>query len=196
MSRAAPVIAYQRWAKNMKKGDRRAENCRTLFTIHGHTRGGAGGKLPTKEYIAWAGMNNRCFNPNWDHYDRYGGRGITVCAEWRHDFEAFLAYVGPAPSKRHSIDRWPDRDGDYKPGNVRWTTAQQQARNRDTSVVVQYNGERMLLMEACEKTGLAPTTVRQRKHMGWPEEDWFIPLLRLRRKNTAGGSESCTIQQS
>ncbi len=195
MSRVAPEIAYQHWAKNMKKGDRRAENCRTLFTTHGHTRG----RTRSQEYQTWISMNQRCFDPNWDHYDRYGGRGITVCDEWRHDFEAFLAHIGPAPSKRHSIDRWPDKDGNYEPGNVRWASKKEQARNRDTTLFVQYNGERMLLLEACDRSGIAPNTARQRKHTGWPEKDWFIPLLRPRRKNAgvpAGGSESCTIQQS
>ena len=62
-------------------------------------------------------------------FHRYGGRGITVAAEWRHDFAAFYAHVGPRPGPEYSIDRI-DVNGNYEPGNVRWATRLQQARNK------------------------------------------------------------------
>lgn len=80
----------------------------------------------------WRGMKERCENPNHAAYDNYGGRGIKVCPEW-HDFAVFAAYVeqhlGPRPDGM-TIDRWPDGDGDYRPGNVRWATRAEQQRNR------------------------------------------------------------------
>jgi len=63
----------------------------------------------------------------------YGGRGIKVCAAWRHNFPAFLACVGRRPSRTHSIDRI-NNDGNYKPGNVRWATKQEQTDNRRKQV--------------------------------------------------------------
>ena len=83
----------------------------------------------TKEYRAWAGMKDRCYNSNHIYYHRYGGRGIKICERWLNNFEAFLADVGPAPSSEHSIDRI-NNDGNYEPGNVKWSTVFEQNHNR------------------------------------------------------------------
>lgn len=96
---------------------------------HGHALGS--GKSP--EYRCWRWVMARCYNRKSRNYPRYGARGIRVCPEWRRDFLAFFAHVGPRPSPQHSLDRFPDNDGNYEPGNVRWATAEEQARNRSTS---------------------------------------------------------------
>jgi hypothetical protein len=86
------------------------------------------GMSKTPEYLAWCCMKNRCFKPQDKQYPNYGGRGIRVCDEWRNSFEAFFDHVGPRPSSDHSIDRI-NNDGNYEPGNVRWATPEEQARN-------------------------------------------------------------------
>lgn len=74
-------------------------------------------------------MRNRCNNPNASNYDRYGGRGITVCERWNRSFVDFLADVVPRPSLKYSLDRI-NVNGNYEPGNVRWATASEQALNQ------------------------------------------------------------------
>ena len=75
-------------------------------------------KKKTVEYNAWAHMNRRCYDVNNKDYNNYGGRGIIVYAEWRKSYAAFLAYVKRRPTPKHSLDRYPDPNGNYEPGNV------------------------------------------------------------------------------
>jgi hypothetical protein len=75
-------------------------------------------------------MIQRCEQPTHIGYKDYGGRGITVCKRWRESYAAFLADMGRKPSLKHSIDRYPDNDGDYEPGNCRWATAKEQSANQ------------------------------------------------------------------
>lgn len=82
-----------------------------------------------KEYRAWKAMKNRCYNPNYQHYHRYGGRGITVCDEWLNDFEKFFSDLGKAPTKKHQLDRI-DNNKSYSPNNCRWVTPKENCNNR------------------------------------------------------------------
>lgn len=82
------------------------------------------------EYKAWWNAKDRCYNTNNANYHHYGGRGITMWWVWRSDFYAFYMYIGPRPSPEHSLDRYPNNDGDYVPGNVRWATVDEQNSNR------------------------------------------------------------------
>ena len=90
-------------------------------------------KYPT-EYNIWVTMNQRCYNKNTVDYPRYGGRGITVCRRWRHDFLYFLEDVGFRPYTYMSLDR-KNNDGNYEPENCRWATPIQQANNRSTTLL-------------------------------------------------------------
>ena len=134
-------------------------------------------KSRTKIYNVWQGMKARCLNPNDKSYPRYGGRGITICAEWKDDFQTFFDYVSSLEhfgEDGYSLDRI-NNDGDYKPDNVKWSTRQEQACNRRSNVVVEYQGEKMLLSEAAEKSGVNISTLRYRLQAGESGEELFRP---------------------
>ena len=87
-----------------------------------------GGK-DTPEYRSWKHAKGRCYDVNEIGYKYWGGRGITMAPEWLHDFAAFLSRIGLKPTPKHSLDRI-DVNGHYVPGNVRWATPLEQARNK------------------------------------------------------------------
>jgi hypothetical protein len=109
----------------------------------------------------WHAMKRRCDNPKDVAYERYGGRGITVCQRWRDSFEAFFADMGYRPTDQHSIDRI-DGNGNYEPDNCRWATAEVQHRNRSNAVIV----DGITLEEFARQHGVSPMTLRSRMSQG------------------------------
>jgi hypothetical protein len=105
--------------KTKSCGHLRVTNVRKANTRHGSTL--------TPEYVAYNSAKNRCQNPKNVAYYRYGGAGITFGFT---NYEHFHEVMGPRPSNKYSLDRWPNPRGNYEPGNVRWATKEQQARNR------------------------------------------------------------------
>lgn len=125
------------------------------------------GMWNSPEYIAWAQMIQRCHNSRSNSFSNYGARGISVCDKWRESFIDFLADVGIRPTKNHSIDRYPDNDGNYEPGNVRWATRRQQQRNTRYSKRVIYNGKPSCITDLAERAGVNRSLVYSRLKQGW-----------------------------
>ncbi len=101
-----------------------------VFTTHGATRA----RSMTPEYRTWISMRRRCRKIKDQDYRNYGGRGIAVCQRWL-SFDAFFADMGQRPSPLHSLDRI-NNDGNYEPGNCRWSTMKEQIANRRTTVLI------------------------------------------------------------
>lgn len=87
------------------------------------------GMTGSRTMSSWANMKQRCSNPKAINFSYYGGRGIRVCERWTASFSDFLADMGERPDDT-TLDRYPNKDGDYEPGNCRWATQQEQADNR------------------------------------------------------------------
>lgn len=116
---------------NLKSGG--STTCGCGHTKHGHSANGE--TSPT--FKTWHSMLGRCLDKKNKNYHRYGGRGVTVCAEWL-SFSAFLADMGERPDGR-SLDRM-DNDGGYFKDNCRWATSAEQARNKSTNRHVTVGG--------------------------------------------------------
>jgi len=114
-------------------------------------------------------MHDRCTNENAHQYPNYGGRGIRVCERWQK-FENFLDDMGHRPSSRHSIDRWPNVNGNYEPSNCRWATWTQQANNKRNTVMVTYNGETLPASTWSRRLGGNRNMVAKRIKDGWSIE--------------------------
>lgn len=125
------------------------------------------GMCYTPEYRTWQDMLNRCSKPNRDSYKYYGGRGIKVCERW-HKFENFIADMGRRPHGQYSIDRYPNNNGNYEPGNCRWATYRQQTRNRRSTEWITFGGKSQLLVDWAKDLGIKQHCLRRRINRGWP----------------------------
>ena len=121
----------------------------------------------TSEYMAWMSMRARCRNAKHPEYARYGGRGIRICDRWA-SFDAFLADMGPKPSRRRSIDRI-DNNGGYSPGNCRWATKRTQAENREVTTWITHDGVTKTLSSWSRYLGGNRGLVARRIAKGWSE---------------------------
>lgn len=146
-------------------GCTRSEKSRAANTKHGDS---ARGHL-TPEYRVWSNIIFRCENPSGKAWQDYGGRGITVCDRWRHDFAAFLADMGRRPTPKHEIDRI-NVNGHYEPTNCRWVTRTVNARNKRSNRVLEADGRSMLLVDWAEELGVHSSVILGRLSLGWPVE--------------------------
>lgn len=120
------------------------------------------GMTNTRLYKTWQDMKSRCFRRANKDYMLYGGRGITVCKEWLHDFQTFHdwaivnGYENPL-----EIDRI-NTNGNYEPSNCRFATRKEQTNNTRSNRFLSYNGEVHTMSEWCDKLGFSYTVVRSR----------------------------------
>ena len=110
----------------------------------------------------WRSMMRRCFEKHNKNYENYGGRGISVCDEWKTDRAPFIIWsVKNQWSFGLTIDRI-DNDGNYSPKNCRWVTNDVQQCNKRNTVIVDYHGSKQVLSKLISQSGLKGSTVRER----------------------------------
>lgn len=118
-------------------------------------------KCAGSTYNAWTSMIARCTNRAHKSYAKYGGSGVSICDRWRHDFSAFMKDMGQRPNGT-TLDRWPNGSGNYEPGNCRWATPREQARNRKTSIKLTAFGRTALMIEFADEFGIRCDTLMWR----------------------------------
>lgn len=139
----------------------------------------------TRLYRIYIGMKRRCYGKYDKRYDRYGGRGITMCDEWLGEY-GFVNFRDWSYQNGYqeslSIDR-KDNNGNYEPSNCRWVTMLEQNYNRSNTIYITYNGETHTTNEWAEITNLSIDAIRRRYHDGWDIKDvLFKPLGKAKRK--------------
>lgn len=122
-------------------------------------------------YGTWNGMIRRCYNETHEHYDRYGGRGISVCEEWRKVPVAFIKWLEENGWRAGlQIDRI-DNDGDYAPGNCQVVEPIVNANNKSTNRLVYIDGGVLTISQAARKFGVKKTTLKERLNRGWSDKE-------------------------
>ena len=132
------------------------------------------GKSNSRLFHIWTAMRSRCYNHSVQHYCLYGGRGITVCDEWKNSFESFYEWaINNGYADNLSIDRI-DVNGNYEPSNCRWADDRTQARNKRNPHLIEFRGEKKMLIEWTEILGLNYYMIRSRLQKGnWTVEEAF-----------------------
>lgn len=169
-------------ANNLRSKAKPQKSCRPCGTKrsnaaarkHGHR-----GAAPSTTYRSWQAMITRC---EWEPsigWSNYGGVGVSVCEKWRQSFQAFLDDMGERPAGK-TLDRYPDKAGNYEPGNCRWATPTEQTKNRKCTRLYDFRGQKLTLREIIEQTKTPVYAHRiygRINYLGWPvERAVFQPL--------------------
>lgn len=143
----------------------KTKSCGCLKRTARKTHGAVIGGRATKTYAIWSAMRQRCENPKCKGYSNYGGRGIKVCPRWIK-YENFLADMGEKPEGK-SLDRFPNNDGNYEPGNCRWATSKEQMNNTRLTTKLTIEGVTKPLSEWAEESQVSKPTLAFRLRRKW-----------------------------
>jgi hypothetical protein len=129
-------------------------------------------RSPTK--LSWNAMKDRCYWPGHPKYENYGGRGIVVCEQWlgKQGYKNFVADLGERPAGK-TLDRYPDINGNYEPGNCRWATPVEQSRGRRNVGAVAF-GRKQCIRAWAEEYGLTTAAVKGRMFRGMTLEQALL----------------------
>jgi hypothetical protein len=169
---------------NLMSGDTHSCGCihREMVSARGREQLTTHGMTETREYKSWSSALRRCYNRDCAQFRNYGGRGIEVCGRWRNSFENFYADMGPRPPGT-SLDRYPDVNGNYEPGNCRWATQTEQSNNRRTNRYIEFQGRTQTLADWAREYDLPRQIVAKRLlRSGWPIKDALETPIAPRRK--------------
>lgn len=134
------------------------------------------GLYKTRLYGIWKNMKTRCYCKTYKLYEYYGKRGITVCDEWKNDFQSFYDWSMSNGYKDDlSIDRI-DNEGNYDPSNCRWATKSEQAENRRNCIYISFHGKTQTISKWSKELGINRMTLKSRLDRGWDIEKAFTTI--------------------
>ncbi len=159
---------------HLKSGNTKSCGCLNVKSKkHGHkTR-----SYKSPEYTSWLAMKSRCSNVNDISFKNYGAKGVLVCKLWYDSFEAFLLDMGEKPTSKHSIDRFPNKQGNYEPSNCRWATRAEQGRNQITNVWLEYNGAKKIAADWATLLKISQSHLSKHlKNKTFPQTIYFFEI--------------------
>ncbi len=128
------------------------------------------------------GIKERCYNPNSVPYKDYGGRNINIYEPWKNNYQLFqqdiLNSIGPRPSPKHQLDRYPNNNGNYESGNLRWATSKENTNNTRHNVLITINGDTKTISEWAEYSNISSATISTRLKLGWLGEKLLKPVFK------------------
>lgn len=171
--------------KNREKLNRQAKELRAKDPEKSR-RIGAEQRKKNPERSVWDNMRYRCIDPNNEHYDAYGARGITICDWWlgKHGFKHFLEDMGRRPTPKHTIERV-NNDLGYSKDNCIWETHANQQRNTRRNVWIEHDGDVLCLTDWAVRAGLKPSQLSSRLRHGWSMETALSTPIKLYRPRSA-----------
>lgn len=136
----------------------------------GHPKYGSASITQSRLYHIWIGIKDRCGNENNSSFRYYGGRGISVCEEWKHDFATFRDWaLSNGYDDKLTIERV-DNNGNYCPENCTFATMKQQSNNRRNGAYLSYGGKTHTIAEWSDILGINQQKFRVRLWKGMPFE--------------------------
>ena len=168
------VVLAQSLALALRSDTGGSRSCGCLCIEQSLKHGANRHQKPTPEYQAWLSAKKRCYNVRNPSYSDYGGRGIKMCARWLNNFQNFIDDMGAKPTSEATLDRI-DPDGDYEPGNCRWTSMATQARNRRGNTWYLFEGQLALIGDIAEFFGISRDCARRLYRKG------LLPIKKVER---------------
>ena len=158
-SQKCMALAYRKPPKEKTQEQIARVNERLFHEGYGATR-----KFTHPIYNTWKNMRRRCgvtaYRPPF--YKNYGGRGITVCDEWKNNYNAFLEWALENNWQPKSTIERIDNNGNYEPSNCRWATRHEQLRNRRNNILVTYKGKTQTAQDWATDIGLSAPAFKKR----------------------------------
>jgi len=172
-------------AKNLRSGCATSCGCYNKEVNKKNPPAKKHGLYKIKIYSIWNMIKSRCYNKNNKRYKDWGGRGITMCEEWRNDFVAFKEWaLSNGYSDDLTIDRI-DNNGNYEPENCRWATYTEQANNTSANHCLSYNGKTQSIALWSREVGLTERTLAKRIRRGWSIEEALTKPIKLNKNENS-----------